>query len=169
VQVTLPARDERSSRRKLTEEEFFEELVESADPNAVDLSRWALDNADDHQLQISWGDAGPLLQWVDEASGNYFTFGQLSRRAYLSSTQRLLSRCQGLGLPREIWLEYSDEIIRLVPGAYRKKRNKGEEIAMKTGTGKKESIPLTLLWPCKEQWFAAIDRAIDKLRAALAQ
>jgi hypothetical protein len=78
VVVKIPTKEERKDRQKITEDELFEELAKVANSDAVSFSRWILENAEDHGLQVKWGEAGPLLQWVDETTGRFFTFGQIA-------------------------------------------------------------------------------------------
>ena len=55
---------EKGGRRRITEEEFFEELNKAASPEAVEFAKWVLDNAEDHGLEVDWRDSGPVLKYT---------------------------------------------------------------------------------------------------------
>jgi hypothetical protein len=167
IVVKIPTKEERKDRQKITEDEFFEELAKLVDPDAVNFSRWILENAEDHGLQVKWGEAGPLLQWVDETTGRFFTFGQLCRDGYLGSTDRFFERCHTLGLPEQIANEYAAEMARLIPGAYIKRAKHWRLIAIKNSDGTKDTVPLARLWPIREEWSAIIDRTILQIQKHL--
>jgi hypothetical protein len=176
VVVDIPTKPTPSGRSPITEDKFYEELGKINEPDAVALSRWVLDNAASHGLQVKWGEAGPLLQWLDEDSGQFFTFGQLCRDGRLGSTERFFNRCRRLGLPERIADEYATELMRLVPGAYVKKAKHEQRIAFKGGDAVplakpwpvgSDALPLAKLWAVKEAWLGTIGRTIARIQKHL--
>jgi hypothetical protein len=158
VTVSLPTETsgKTSSRKRITEEEFLEELQESSGDNAVQFAKWVLDQAEEHDLWIDWKDAGPLLKYDDSESGDFFTLGQLHKTGNLTETSRLYSRFHKLGWPFDACFDYFDEVAALIPGASRK------SFTTKSGR-KKEQIEL--LEPVKEGWFDAIDKLVNRIKA----
>jgi hypothetical protein len=154
----------RATRSTISAEKFFEQL-KKAFPRASELAEWALEHAEEHQLSIDWGAAGPSLKYFEESSGATFNFGQLLKDGGLS-TGRLLPKFTTLGLPTDIALNYLDEIIGLVPGSYRRDFAYDHEIRTQVVLYGKDGdwLPLEKLAPRKEQWFEAIDKAIQGIR-----
>jgi hypothetical protein len=74
-------------------------------------------------------------------------------------------RCQLLGLPDTIWKDYLDQVAALVPGAARRPSQRPEWESLLYRESR--AVPLELLWPVREQWFDAIDRAVDRIRTAM--
>lgn len=174
VIVSLPSVETKGGggRSKLTEELFFEHLDKQGDRKAADLARWVMDQAGAHDLQIEWGDGGPLLKWIDEENDEGYTFGQLTKDARLGYTGRLFIRCQRNSLPLEIARGYLDVLTTLIPGAVRKEfvaqsGRKREQVVMGKNGKATDSPPLALLWEHKETWFEAIDATVEKLRSAI--
>ena len=173
ITVTIP--DERGKskghRKSITEADFLEELEKSVTPEVIEFAKSALSEAKDHDLEIKWGGAGPLFQYVDGETGEYFTFGQLYRHGTLTSTERLFSKCQKLKLPPEIWRDYFDEVAELIPeGKRRRIKYKSGRETERIGTetsGIKGGPPLEGLAPHKKEWFNAIDKAVERIRVAL--
>ena len=165
IQMKSKIREESSIHARgktISEEEFFEQLKKLS-PQAHDLAEWALVHAKEHQLTVDWGSGGPSLKY--EADGAVFNFGQLQKYGGYDTTY-WLPRFTRLGLPQDIALGYLDDIIHLVPESYRKEF--GFEHDIKTQRilcGKSgDSLPLEKLAPHRDQWFAAIDRAIERIR-----
>jgi hypothetical protein len=177
VEVTTPPERPQvsSTRKKITEDEFFEQLDKASGPGVVEFARWVMDNAEDHGLRIAWGDAGPMLQFVDDATGDFFTFGQLSRDGRLTATDRLGERFGRRGLPLEIYLDYLDDLAKLIPGASRHQfvsksgRNRWEQLAYGKNPRSSDCAPLSELAPRKEEWFAAIDKAVSRIRRIIGE
>ena len=146
----------------ITETVFFEELRKSADKAGgvvVAFAEWVLQNAHEHDLEVNWGKGGPLLRFVDEDSGEFFTLGQLNRHSQLRDVERLADRVKALQLDDTIWRDYMDGIVRLVPGASRKEftskgtGNKYEAVVYGNNPGANSFLPLEKLAPKKEEWF----------------
>ena len=110
------------------------------------------------------------MKYVDENTGDFFTLGALTRYGMLGSTSRLYDRCRGLELPDDIWREYFDRIAALIPGASRKlfRTPSGYEYVALAFNGKRD-VPLEPLTKHKDEWFAAIDETVDRIRSAMQQ
>lgn len=173
IDVTLPSEPEQKKlRRKITEEEFVEQLQKVAGAEAVKFARWVLDNAESHDLQIDWGEAGPMLKYIDPATGKFFTFGQLLRHGVFTMPY-LWGSFVGYGLPLDICRDYIDEIAKWVPLASRRKftskdgRLKWEQLVYGKNPQKSSHPPLIALAPYKEHLMEAIDNAIKSIRKVL--
>jgi len=153
----------RSTGSTISAEAFFEQL-RSVSPVASELAGWALEHAPEHQLTADWGASGPSIKYSSESIGTSFNFGQIGKDGSLR-TGSLLPKFVKLGLPMDIAVGYLDEIIRLVPDAYRKEFGWQHEIRTQVVLyGKNDSwLPLEKLAPYRQQWFEAIDRAIQKI------
>ena len=175
IQVTLPPETERekAKRRKITEEEFFAQLQHLNDPKAVEFARWILDNAEDHELKIVWGDSGPLFKYFEPTKGKYFTFGQLHPNGLLGATGWLWGRFVELSLPIEICQDYFDEVANLIPNASRKrfKQKSGnwqwEQIAYGKNPKPGDLPPFAALAENKEKFMEAIDKAIQRINEVM--
>jgi len=153
-----------TSRTNVTAEEFFRLLKEEA-PTASELAEWALSNATEHQLRVDWGATGPSLKYIEETSGEDFNFGQLGKDGSLR-TGTLLPRFTRLAFPTDIALDYLDEIIRLVPGSYRKEFPYQHDVKTQAILYGDDGawLPLEKLAPHRAQWFDAMDKAIQRIR-----
>jgi hypothetical protein len=151
-------------RKTISSEEFFEQLKKLS-LKAYDLAEWALAHAKEHQLTVDWGTGGPSLKY--EANGAIFNFGQLQKYGGFDTTF-WVPRFTRLGLPQDVALGYLDDIIRLVPESYRKEIGFEHDIkAQKILYGEDgDLLPLEKLAPQREQWFAAIDKAIEGITKA---
>ncbi|MCD6297632.1 MAG: hypothetical protein J7M30_10810 [Deltaproteobacteria bacterium] len=113
VVVSLPSEPSEksiSSRKRITEEEFLEDLQQSSGNGAVDFAQWVLEQAADQGLRIDWKDAGPLLKYDDPESSEFFTLGQLHKGGFLTETSRLYERFERLGWPIDACLSYLDDV-----------------------------------------------------------
>jgi hypothetical protein len=173
ISVTLPPEDSKTSstRKRITEEEFFEELQKSSGEKSVQFAKWVLDHAEEHGLRIDWMEAGPLLKYDDPETGQFFTLGQLHKNGTLAETFRLSIRFRKLGWPLNACLDYFDEVAALIPGATR------TSIPKRSGKGSRELIvygknptfssypPFEPLLPKKDDWLNAIFKLIDRIQA----
>jgi hypothetical protein len=190
VKVTLPDSDSVSrSANRLTEEDFLRELSQLKDTDAVELAQWVIANAAAHRLRVHWGKIFLSLFYDDLESGYSFGMGSLKITGELVC-YLLRDHCVKLGLPDSIWESYFDAIVSLVPGArrerYRTKKLEGEQVLYGKATTSIRSnqpatedpsrrvvynseslIPLRLLAPRREEWFAAIDRTVERLQKAM--
>jgi hypothetical protein len=171
VEVTLPQEPgpEKAGRRRITEEEFFEELNKAANPEAVEFAKWVLDNAEDHGLEVDWRDSGPVLKYTDPVLGTFFNFGQLRRNGILA-IDYLYWRFKELGLPLEICRNFLEEVARLIPQA------SSRRITTKSGTERGEWVvygknprsgdfpPFAPLNSKREEFMEAIDKAIGEIQ-----
>jgi hypothetical protein len=154
-----------ATRSTISAERFVEEL-KKASPSASELAEWALEHAAEHQLAIEWGAEGPSLKYFEESRRAKINFGQLRKDGGLDTTS-LLPKFITLGLPTDIALNYLDEIIRLVGlGSYRKDVPYERHIRAQVIVYGKDGdwLPLEKLALHKEQWFEAIDKAIERIR-----
>jgi len=178
ISVSLPPEDSKTSsvRKRITEEEFFEELEKSSGNKSVEFAKWALDQAEDHGLRIDWRDAGPMLKYDDPESGEFFTLGQLHKSGSLRSTSHnVYKRFRKHGWPLDACLDYLDEVASLIPRASRKTfraktgKRAGKEhwevIVYGKNPGPKSYPPFELLLPKKEDWFKAISKLIERIQA----
>lgn len=159
-----------STRRRITEEEFLEELFQSSGKDAVKFAEWVLIQATDHGLRIDWKDAGPLLKYDDPETGEFFTLGQLHKGGYLAETARLYSRFEKLGWPFDACLSYLDNIAAIIPGAKRKSfhsksGSKWEQVVYGKNLTAGSHPPFMLLEPKKDEWFDAIKKLINQIIA----
>ena len=173
IHVSVPSAPPKaqSGRTNITESAFLEQLSQSSSPDVVTFAQWVLEQALAHDLTIEWGEAGPLLKYEDAETGHFFTFGQLSRKGLLSSTQRLSRRCQKLRLDASIYQDYLDQVAALIPGATRHRfrapsGNEWEQLA--TSDSPNKGIPrLDPLVTHGPEWFEIIDATVRKIREAL--
>ena len=78
VSVSIPAEESKKSgtgrRPSISEQEFFEALDKLGDQDAIEVARWAIDNAKAHGLEVKWGAGGPLIKWRYEDGNESYTF-----------------------------------------------------------------------------------------------
>ena len=123
IHVSVPSAptEAQSGRTKITERAFLERLATSSSPEVVAFAKWVLEQAHAHDLTIEWGEAGPLLRYEDDDTGDRFTLGQLNWKGRLASTERLSRRVQKLKLDASIYQSYLNRVAALIPGATRRK------------------------------------------------
>jgi len=173
ISVSLPPEDSKTSspRKRITEEEFFEELQKSSGEKSVQFAKWVLDHAEEHGLRIDWKDAGPLIKYDDPETGQFFTLGQLHKNGTLAETFRLRSRFRKLGWPLDACQDYFDEVAALIPGAIRKsfpaKHGKGTRELIVYGKNPSFSSypPFEGLITKKDEWLKAISKLIARIQA----
>ena len=163
-----------SVEEKITPEAFYQQLAQVGDPDLVAFARWVVDNAPSHGLSVTWGTVGPLLKFVHEKHAySSFTFGQLDRSGVLSQRQNaMLRRCNELRVPAEVIRDYLREVAALIPGACVKTfplagGDFKELIVAGENAGPIDWPSLAPLALHKEEWLAAIDRAIVRIREVL--
>jgi hypothetical protein len=152
----------------ISEEQFYEQLGQVSQA-AVELVKWAKQEAPKHQLIVDWKAGGPILKYRDEGTEEEFNLGQLDKYGQFNPIY-WLPKFRYLGLHEDIATGYLDDITRLVAGSYRQecafaKEMKSEVILYPKGS--EEYLPLEKLAPHKEKWFEAIDKAITRLQQAL--
>jgi hypothetical protein len=165
---------ERRMETKSTPEAYYDELGRAAGPDLVAFAHWAVDNAAAHGLSVAWGDSGPLLKYVHEKRPYLpFTFGQLDKSGVLAQRQTaLLRRCEELHVPTEVIREYLKAVADLIPGACVKTfplsgGGTKELIVAGEDAGPVDWPPLGPLALRKEEWFAALDRVVARIRAVI--
>ena len=159
-----------SNATKMTPEAFYLQLAQVGGIDLVAFARWVVDNAPAHGLSVTWGCAGPLLNFVHEKHRySPFMFGQLDRSGALSQRQSaVLRRCRELRLPVEIIRDYMQELAALIPGACVKTfplpgGDVKELVVAGEDAGPVDWPSLASLALHKEEWLAAIDRAIARI------
>lgn len=159
-----PEKSSKTGRTSISEEQFLEEL-ERRSPAAMQLAKWAIEEAPKHQLIVDWGGQGPSLKYRD-GEGEEFSFGQLSK--YGLGLSYWLPKFRKLKLDEKIATDYLDDIVQLVPGAERVQRGFDKEVKTEVivyPKGSQDYLPLAQLAPRKEEWFASIDKAVGRIRA----
>jgi len=173
VSITLPSetQDRSRVRKRITEEEYFEELAKSSGQSAVQFSKWILEQAEDRGLRIDWKDAGPIIKYDDQDSEAFFTLFQLHKHGILTETYRLHGRFKGIGWPLDAVLDYFNEVASLIPGAVTETFNyktgkKEERVQIAYGNKPKiSSYPLFVdLEPKKIEFFNAIDKLVRRIQ-----
>jgi hypothetical protein len=164
----------KSSGEKIAPEAFYQQLAQVGNPDLVAFARWVVENAPVHGLSVTWGIAGPLLTFAHEKYANLpFMFGQLDRSGVLSQRQSaVLRRCADLHVPVEVIRDYLKAVAALIPGACVKTfplagGDVKELIVAGEDAGPVDWPPLAPLALHQEEWFAAIDRAIVRIRKVL--
>jgi hypothetical protein len=159
---------------KSTPEAYYAELGRVGGPDLVAFAQWAVDNAPAHGLRVHWGSAGPLLKFAHvEHLYLPLTFGQLDKRGVLAQRQTaLLRRCQELHVPAEVIRDYLKAVAALIPGACVKTfplsgGDVKELIVAGKDSGPSDWPPLAPLALHKEEWFAAMDRVVERIHAVL--
>lgn len=159
-------------RQSITEEEYYKILQSAAGRDVAGFVRGILAGASGHGLRVHWMEGGPTLKYDYEPKDTFFNFGTLHKAGYLVERGDLFLRCKQLGLPLEICRNYLDEIARLVPGAQRRLVSEGkafetEKLLFGKDPGFEDYVPLDKFIPVKDQWMAAIDKAIQGIQACL--
>ena len=163
-----------SGEEKITPEAFYQQLGQAGGPGLVAFARWVVDNAPAHGLSVTWGTAGPLLKFAHEKHPYLpFTFGQLDKSGVLSQRQSaLLRRCEEMNVPIEVPRDYMKAVAALIPGACVKTfplagGDAKELIVAGEDAGPIDWPPLAPLALHKEEWFAAIDQAVARIRQVI--
>ena len=164
----------RSSGEQITPETFYQQLARVEGPDLVAFARWVVENAPAQGLRVTWGKVGPQLQFAHENHASLpFMFGQLDRSGVLSQRQSaVLRRCEQLHVPLEIIRDYLKDLAALIPGACVKTfplpgGDVKELVVSSEGAGPVDWPPLVPLALHKEEWLAAIDRAVVRIREVL--
>ncbi len=163
-----------SSGEKIMTEMFYQQLVQAGGPDLAAFAQWVVENAPAHGLRVTWGTGGPLLNFAHEKHPYLpFMFGQLDRHGVLSQRQSaVLRRCEELHVPVEIIRDYLKDLAALIPGACLKTfplpgGDVKELLVAGEDSGPIDWPPLAPLALHKQEWFAAIDRAIVRIRKVL--
>jgi hypothetical protein len=163
-----------SGKEKIRPDAFYQQLAQVEGSDLVAFARWVVENAPAHGLSVTWGTGGPLLKFTHEKhASSPFTFGQLDRSGVLSQRQSaLLRRCEELHVPIEIIRDYLKDLAALIPGACVKTFPLAGGDVKELIVSGEDAGPID--WPSlaplalhKEEWFAAIDRAIVRIREVI--
>ena len=162
------------NKEKITPEAFYQQLAQVVGPDLVAFARWVVENAPAHGLSVTWGKVGPQLKFAHEKYASLpFMFGQLDRSGVLSQRQSaVFRRCEDLQVPAEIIRDYLKDLAVLIPGACIKTFPLAGGAVKELIVSGEDAGPVD--WPSlaplalhKEEWFAAIDRAIVRIREVL--
>ena len=163
-----------SEEEKIMPEAFYQQLGQAGGPGLVAFARWVVDNAPAHGLSVTWGTVGPLLKFAHEKHAHLpFMFGQLDKSGVLSQRQSaLLRRCEEMHVPFEVLRDYMKAVAALIPGACVKTfplagGDVKELIVAGEDAGPIDWPPLAPLALHREEWFAAIDQAIARIRQVI--
>jgi hypothetical protein len=166
--------DMKSSGEKITPEAFYQQLAQVGGSDLVAFAQWVVENAPAHGLSVTWGKVGPLLKFAHENYSHLpFMLGQLDRSGVLGQRQSaVLRRCEELHVPVEIIRDYMKDVATLIPGACVKTfplagGDVKELVVSGQDAGPVDWPPLAPLALHKEQWFAAVDRAVLRIREVL--
>ena len=163
-----------SGEEKITPEAFYQQLAQVGDPDLVAFARWVVDNAPAHGLSVTWGTVGPLLKFAHEKHAHLpFMFRQLDKSGVLSQRQSaVLRRCEELHVPVEVIRDYLKDVAALIPGACVKTFPLAGGDVKELIVAGEDAVPID--WPPlaplalhKEEWFAAIDEAIARIRQVI--
>ena len=171
MEVSTPPEEATHGRPIMTEDEFFRKLAVNVSPAEVAFARRVLlEEAPKHRLTVDWKkQGGPLLKYFDHGHDVFFTVGGFSCYGELTNHFYLWSRLDQLELPERLWTEYSDTLIRLIPGASRyhgraKKLGDYEDV-----TFNDDAEPLRSLIEKQSEWFSAIDKLLKGIDQAMAK
>jgi hypothetical protein len=170
VVVSVPTAQEAASpRRRIAEEVFFEHLetlCSRADlPTVQQFVREVLAEARTHRLEPDWTTAGVQFKYTHDDTEHEFNFGKFSRNGGFGQVFRLKNRGEELGLPQDIWRDYFKSLAELMSETERDRQRLVEWLETST---KSNAPRFALLAGHKDEWFAAIDRAIQRIDESLA-
>ena len=158
----------------ISPETFYAEIGKAGGAELAAFARWVVEQAPAHGLTVFWGQRGPLLRFVHQSYAAFpFTLGQLDKSGVLSQRQSALQRrCRELQVPYEIALDYLRAVAALIPGACVKNfAQPGEEttdLVVASENARPNDWPSLLpLAKHKEEWFAAIDKAVQGISEVL--
>jgi hypothetical protein len=162
-----PSKGLPAERYTITEDQFFGELANAVKPETIAFARRMVEHAPERGLSVDWKQAGPVFKYVDADRGTFFTLCQFHRDGSLCELSRFQDRCEKLELPDDIWENYFDATVRLIPGASRKHfrskaGNEWDDVVFNDG-----AHPLDSLAARRDEWLAAVDSATKEVREAL--
>jgi hypothetical protein len=174
VEVTTPPTEHPTTiaRKNITADEFFEALARKVPNDVVSFARAAIERAPDHQLYVDWLAAGPMFKYVDPDTGKFFSFGQFTRDGEFSGADWLDHRFRDLSLPMDACKDYLEEVASIFPGAsarpWTDERKDGRRVAgWELQEDPRRGLPLRVLATQQSRWFAAIDRAIERIKTLM--
>lgn len=166
----LPENRSATARSNITEAEFLEELQANNTADVVNFVRWVFEQLEARGLELRWATNGPFLEYVHEDTGERFTFGKLNKVGTFATMGHLSGQCPKHGLSPVIYEEYLDTVAKFFEGAERKRINspKHSWVTVCIDNSPKKGLPLVGLAKHGKAWFAAIDRAIERIDEELA-
>jgi hypothetical protein len=163
-----------SSKGTISPEAFYKEIGDVGGSDLAALARWVVEHASAHGLAVSWGQGGPLLRFVHKSYAAFpFTLGQLDKSGVLGQRQTALQRrCRELQVPYEILHDYLRAVAALIPGACVKTfplpgNDSKDVIVANADAGSTDWPSLLPLATHNEEWFAAIDQAVQRIDEVL--
>jgi len=177
VTASVPVEPPRSSgdRSPISESVFYDRLENAAGEAVVRFARSAVGAAESQGLRIQWMEAGPVLKYDDDTTGEFFTFGQLSHDGFVTNISRFYERVEKLQLSETVYTGYLDGLIELLPKATRQRK------VTKVGWAREEIVvreppkvpvgyvPMSLLVGHVDDWMRVIERTISAIREAIAE
>jgi hypothetical protein len=167
IEVSTPPEEPQNKPKRftITEGEFYRLLSDNITANEVAFVKRIIEEAPRHQLDVDWKQGGPLLKYTDNDAGTFFSIGGFNREGDWVNEYLLSQRCIQLGLPENIWTDYLNELVRIIPGARRVKGTIKPD-------GRWEGIDyagssLKAIMANEADWWTAIDKVICGLKKAM--
>jgi len=159
-----------TARSKITEAEFLEHLQETCSADIVNFVRWVFEQAIERGLKLKWATNGPFLDYEHEDTGNRFTFGKVNKVGNFTTTGNLSAQCPKHGLSPAIYEEYLDTVAGFFEGANQQRFNSPKHtwVTVCIDDSPKKGLPLDRLAKHGKAWFAAIERAIERIEEEFA-
>lgn len=155
-------------RSRWDPDEFVDALATAAGADVANFLKKAIGRWEAAGRNIDWSKStGPMFKFNDPSRQTFFTFGMLDEEGHLYSVERLFDRIAGLGLPRGIFDDYADTLVRLIPGASRTRRDTPKSPSTRERLKFEENAtPLRSLMTAGDEWFAAMERAVAQIKSA---
>jgi hypothetical protein len=177
IEVSTPPEDSpRTAKRyTITEDEFYRKLSDNVTADEVAFVKHVCEEAPKHQLDVHLQSL-PLLKYTDRDTGELFSFGGFDRDGYLTWEYALSSKCISLGLPDNIWTEYLDTLVRIIPGTKRVAGTKPEEGGRKPFVkweyldyAQDVEPSVKAIMANEAEWWSAIDKVVLGIQRAMAK
>lgn len=163
-----------NSKGPILPETFYAEIGKAGGADLAAFARWMVERASAYGLTIFWGHRGPVLRYVHRTYASFpFSFGQLHTSGVLSQRHNALKRrCRELQVPYEVITNYLNAVAALIPGACVKNfpQPGGEFLDLIVASESSHATDWPSLLPLaihKEEWFAAIDKAVQGIGEAI--
>lgn len=155
-----------SSRTRWEPDDFFAALAAATDNSVADFARQVTEQWKARpDCQVDWSkSSGPMFKFNDVARGDFFTLGGIANDGSLFSVERFFDRVSHYELPRSIFDEYADTLLRLIPGAQRTQNTTKAGGTREYLKFKGDVPPLKALKAHKGEWLAAMECAIAEIK-----